>query len=90
MTGMEKLRGSKQCRTIRYSRSLAEAGAVALVGSMGDSQDNAMSEAFNSLHKYELIGNCEAWYGELAHINLPSAGRYCTRCPSGHRIPGTS
>jgi transposase InsO family protein len=36
-------------RAIRYSQRLAEAGAVASVGSKGDSFDNAMAEVFNSL-----------------------------------------
>lgn len=37
--------------------ALAEAEAVASVGSRGDSYDNAMAEAFNSLVKGELIHN---------------------------------
>nr|WP_281387773.1 integrase core domain-containing protein [Streptomonospora salina] len=36
---------------------MAEAEAVAPVGSRGDSYDNAMAEAFNSLFKGELIHN---------------------------------
>jgi len=36
---------------IRYTERLAEAGAVASVGTKGDSYDNAMAEAFNSLFK---------------------------------------
>src|SRR5213076_1149525 len=46
-----------QYRAIRYSQRLAEAGAVASVGSKGDSYDNAMAEAFNSLFKAELVRN---------------------------------
>jgi putative transposase len=38
-----------QYRAIRYTQRLAEAGAVASVGSKGDSYDNAMAEAFLSL-----------------------------------------
>ncbi len=34
---------------VRYAQRLAEAGAVASVGSTGDSYDNALAEAFNSL-----------------------------------------
>ena len=49
-------RGS-QYRAIRYTERLAEAEAVASVGSKGDSYDNAMAEAFNSLFKAELIRN---------------------------------
>lgn len=46
-----------QYRAVRYTERLAEADAVASVGSKGDSYDNAMAEAFNSLFKAELIRN---------------------------------
>lgn len=46
---------------IRYTQRLAEAGAVASVGSTGDSYDNALAEAFNSLFKAELVRNKEPW-----------------------------
>ena len=46
-----------QYRAVRYTERLAEADAVASVGSKGDSYDNAMDEAFNSLFKAELIRN---------------------------------
>ena len=46
---------------IRYTERLAEAGAVASVGSKGDSYDNAMAEAFNSLFKAELVRNRGPW-----------------------------
>ncbi|WP_245907383.1 IS3 family transposase [Leucobacter massiliensis] len=46
-----------QYRAIRYTERLAEADAVASVGSKGDSYDNAMAEAFNSLFKGECIRN---------------------------------
>ncbi|WP_139317649.1 integrase core domain-containing protein, partial [Pseudonocardia sp. Ae150A_Ps1] len=42
---------------------LGEAGVVASVGSVGDSYDNAMAEAFNSLFKAELIRNKGPWAG---------------------------
>lgn len=44
-----------QYRAIRYTERLAEAEAVASVGSKGDSYDNAMAEALNSLFKAECI-----------------------------------
>lgn len=50
-----------QYRAIRYTHRLAEAGAVASVGSKGDSYDNALAEAFNSLFKAELIRNKGPW-----------------------------
>ena len=42
---------------VRYTERLAQAGAVASVGSTGDSYDNAMAEALNSLLKAELVRN---------------------------------
>jgi len=52
-----------QYRAIRYTQRLAEAGAVVSVGSKGDSFDNAMAEAFNSLYKAELVRNKGPWRG---------------------------
>jgi putative transposase len=52
-----------QYRAIRYTQRLDEAGAVASVGSKGDSYDNAMAEAFNSLFKAELVRNKGPWRG---------------------------
>src|SRR5690625_6279838 len=46
-----------QYRAVRYTERLAEAEAVASVGSRGDAYDNAMAEAFNSLFKGELMHN---------------------------------
>jgi putative transposase len=46
---------------IRYTERLAEAAVVASVGSVGDSYDNAMAEAFNSLFKAELVRNKGPW-----------------------------
>jgi putative transposase len=48
---------------VRYTERLAEAGAVASVGSTGDSYDNALAEAFNSLFKAELLRNKGPWKG---------------------------
>ena len=50
-----------QYRAIRYGAALAEADAVASVGSKGDSYDNALAEALNSLYKAELIRNQGPW-----------------------------
>lgn len=44
-----------QYRSVVYGESLAESKVVASVGSRGDSYDNAMAEALNSLFKAELI-----------------------------------
>lgn len=53
-------RGS-QYLAIRYSERLAEAGAVASVGSKGDSYDNALAETVNGLYKAELIHRQGPW-----------------------------
>ncbi|MCZ2817352.1 integrase core domain-containing protein [Modestobacter sp. VKM Ac-2984] len=48
---------------VRHSPRLARAGAVASVGSTGNSYDNALAEAFNSLFKAELIVSKGPWKG---------------------------
>ena len=48
---------------IRYTERLGDVEAVASVGSVGDSYDNAMAEAFNSLFKAELVRNSGPWRG---------------------------
>ncbi|MBF4460921.1 IS3 family transposase [Pseudoclavibacter sp. VKM Ac-2867] len=52
-----------QYRAVRYTERLEEAEAVASVGSKGDSYDNAMAEAFNSLFTAELVRNHCPWRG---------------------------
>jgi putative transposase len=42
---------------IRYTERLAAEGAIASVGSKGDSYDNAMAESINGLYKNEVIYN---------------------------------
>ena len=58
---MHRLVESGQYLAVRYTQRLAEAGAVASVGSTGDSYDNALAEAFNSLFKAELVRNKGPW-----------------------------
>ena len=55
-------RGS-QYLAIRYTERLAEAGAVASVGSVGDSYDNALAETIIGLYKTELIRRRGPWKG---------------------------
>ena len=52
-----------QYLSIRYSERVDENDIVASVGSRGDSYDNAMAEAFNSLYKWELIYPQGPWRG---------------------------
>ena len=48
---------------VRCTQRLAEAGAVASAGSTGDSYDNALAKAFNSLFKAELVRKRGPWTG---------------------------
>ena len=50
-----------QYRAVWYAERLAAEDAVASVGSKGDSYDNAMAEALNSLFKAELVCNKGPW-----------------------------
>jgi putative transposase len=50
-----------QYLAVRYTERLAEAGAVASVGSKGDSYDNALAETVNGLYKAELIWRQGPW-----------------------------
>src|SRR3954471_24787138 len=61
-----------QYRAVRYTERLAEADAVASVGSKGDSYDNAMAEALNSLFKAELVRNKGPWR-DINHLEVAVA-----------------
>ena len=50
-----------QFTSIRYGERLAELGALPSIGSVGDSYDNALAEAVNSLYKAELIRQQGPW-----------------------------
>jgi putative transposase len=52
-----------QYLAIRSTQRLAAEGAVASVGSRGDSYDNALAEAVNGLYKAELISRRGPWRG---------------------------
>lgn len=41
--------------SIRYSERLADAGAVASIGTVGDSYDNAQIESLIGLYKLECV-----------------------------------
>ena len=52
---------SAQYTSIRYTSRLADAGALASIGSVGDSFDNAMAESVIGLYKTEcevLLSKC--------------------------------
>jgi putative transposase len=61
-----------QYLAIRYSERLAEAGAVASVGSRGDSYDNALAETVNGLYKTELIHRQGPWRA-IEQVELATA-----------------
>jgi len=50
-----------QYLSIAYSSRLEQAGAVASVGSKGDSYDNAVAESYHGLYKTELIRPDGPW-----------------------------
>ena len=54
---------------IRYTERLAEAGAVASVGSRGDSYDNAMAESVNGEYKTELMWRRKP-FADLSELEL--------------------
>jgi putative transposase len=50
-----------QYRAVRHTQRLAEEDAVASAGSKGDSYDNALAGALNSLFEAELVRNKGPW-----------------------------
>jgi putative transposase len=64
---------SGQYTAIRYADRLADAGAVASIGSVGDSYDNALAESVIGLYKTECVHRDGPWRGvddlELATLS---------------------
>jgi putative transposase len=62
-----------QYTSIRYTERLADAGAVASIGTVGDSYDNAQAESLNGLYKLECVRYEGPWRSvedlELATLN---------------------
>jgi putative transposase len=54
-------RGSTQYLSVRYTETLASAGALGSVGSRGDSYDNALCESTIGQIKAELVHRCGPW-----------------------------
>ncbi len=52
-----------QARFIRYSNRLLDAGAVASIGTVGDSYDNALAETVVGLYKTECVHREGPWRG---------------------------
>jgi putative transposase len=62
-----------QYTAIRYSNRLADVGAIASIGTVGDSFDNAMAESVIGLYKTECVRHEGPWHSvddlELATLN---------------------
>jgi putative transposase len=62
-----------QYTSIRYAERLADAGALASIGTVGDSFDNALAESVIGLYKTELVHHEGPWRGiddlELATLS---------------------
>jgi putative transposase len=62
-----------QYTSIRYTSRLTDAGAVASIGSVGDSYDNALAESVIGLYKTECVHREGPWRSvddvELATLN---------------------
>jgi len=62
-----------QYTSIRYSNRLVDAGAVASIGTVGDSYDNALAESLIGLYKTECFRFEGPWHNvddvELATLN---------------------
>ena len=62
-----------QYTALRYTERVAELGARASAGSVGDSYDNALAETVFGLYKAELIHRRETWRS-VAQVELATAG----------------
>jgi len=62
-----------QYTALRYTERVAELGASASVGTVGDSYDNALAETIFGLYKAELIGPQGPWRS-VAKVELATAG----------------
>jgi putative transposase len=64
---------STQYTAIRYANRLVDVGALASIGTVGDSYDNAMAESVIGLYKTECVRHEGPWRGvddlELATLN---------------------
>ena len=55
--------------SVAYTERLDETGALASIGSIGDSYDNALAESVNGLYKTELIRRRSPWR-HAEHVEL--------------------
>lgn len=80
-----------QYLAIRYTERLADAGAVASVGSRGDSYDNALAESFNGLFKavveagvFQLQAEGVREVDAAAHRDVTGSQRSRPPAPADH------
>ena len=66
--------GGSQYLSIKYFERLAEAGIERLVGSVGDSYDNALAETINGLYKAEVIHRRGPWRSLMPSSSPPWNG----------------
>jgi len=62
-----------QYTSIRYTHRLDDAGAVASIGTVGDSYDNAQAESLIGLYKTELVRPEGPWRG-VGQLELATSG----------------
>ena len=79
-----------QYLSIRYADRLAANDMVASVGSRGDSYDNAITESFNGLFKWELIYRQGPWRGldDVEFATMTYVDRFNHRRLYGEIEPG--
>jgi hypothetical protein len=92
MSAERQLSLASRYLAVLYTERLADEGAVASVGSRGDSYDNALAATVNGLYKTEVIRRRGPWRTvddvELATLTWvdwfqqPSPPRSLPRCPS--------
>ena len=63
----------KQYTSIRYTNRLDDAGAVASIGTVGDSYDNAQAESLIGLYKTEMVHPDGPWRG-VGDLELATLG----------------
>jgi putative transposase len=63
-----------QYTSIRYATRLLDAGALAWIGSVGDSYDNALAESVIGLYKTECVRHDRPWRG-IDDLELATLGR---------------
>lgn len=64
----------EQYRAIRYSKRLADVGALASLGTVGDSFDDAKAESVNAFYKTECVRHEGSFNFDTSKAGRRSAG----------------